>query len=155
MKKFLSKYVEIYTVVTIVISLIIFILKDKTTKSRKMSAILLLVSCVHCWEESKWAGGYFDLILNNFKLKGKVDDNLAYTVLTDLALVASVIPCAIDKVPFKFLSSGMGLFECASHTLGIKMYNMEKPYVPGMYTSWLWGALAIYNLGEQLLNGRE
>ncbi len=151
MKKFLSKYVEIYTVVSVVIALIIFILKDKTSKSRKMSAILLLISCVHCWEESKWAGGYFDLILNNFKLKGKVDDDLAYTVLTDLALLATTTSCLIDKKPFSLLSSGMGLFEFASHTLGIKMYNMEKPYVPGMWTSWIWAAASVYNLGEQLI----
>lgn len=150
MKKFLSKYVEIYTVVTVVISLMIFILKDKTSKTRKISAILMLISCVHCWEESKWAGGYFDLILNNFKLKGKVDDNLAYTVLTDLALLATTVSCVVDKKPFSLISSGMGLFEFASHTLGIKMYNMEKPYVPGMYTSWLWGALSAANIAYQL-----
>jgi len=151
MKKFLSKYVEIYTVVTVVISLIILIFREKASFSRKVSAVLMLISCVHCWEESKWAGGYFDLILNNFKLKGKVDDNLAYTFLTDLALVATATSCIVDKAPYKFLSSGMGLFEFASHTLGIKMYNMEKPYVPGMCTSWIWGAASIWNLVEQLL----
>ncbi len=141
--KLKTKYVEIYTVVTLIVCGTILILKDKMSLSKKLNAILMLISCVHCWEESKWAGGYFDLILNNFKLKGKVDDDIAYTVLTDLALVATLIPCLTDKFPFKYMSAGMGLFECASHTLGIKMYNMEKPYVPGMYTSWLWGIAAI------------
>ena len=144
--KLKSKYVEIYTVATLITVVTILLLKDKSTKGRKMSAILMLISCIHCWEESKWAGGYFDLILNNFKLKGKVDDDLAYTVLTDLALVATLIPCLVDKAPFNKASSAMGLFECASHTLGIKLYNMPSPYVPGMYTSWLWGLLSIYNL---------
>lgn len=146
-KKILSKYVEIYTAVTLVLATsILVIFKEKASPARKMAAILMIISCVHCWEESKWAGGYFDLILNNFKLKGKVDDNLAYTVLTDLALVATTIPCLTDKKPFTYLSSGMGLFEFASHTLGIKMYNMEKPYVPGMWTSWIWAAAAVYRL---------
>ena len=146
MKNLKSKYVEIYTVVTLIVCGTILILKDKMSASKKVNAVLMLISCVHCWEESKWAGGYFDLILNNFKLKGKVDDDLAYTVLTDLALVATLIPCLTDKAPFKYLSSGMGLFECASHTLGIKMYNMDKPYVPGMCTSWIWAAAAIWRI---------
>ena len=144
MKKLLSKYLEIYTVVTAVACGIILIKKEDMPKSKKWAALLLFISCIHAWDESKWSGGYFDLILENFKLKGKVPDDLAYTALTDAALGASLAPCLIDKAPFKYLSAGMGIFEAVTHTAGIKMYN--RKYVPGMYTAWLWAALAAVSL---------
>ncbi len=146
MKKLLTKYIEIYTAFTIIVCALVYIKKDKMSFSKKINAIMLFISCLHCWEESKWAGGYFDLILNKNGLKGKVDDNLAYTVLTDLPLVMFGISWAKDKKPFNLAFSAMGIFEMVSHTAGIKMYNTDKPYVPGMYTSWVWGAVALYNI---------
>ncbi|MBO4446223.1 MAG: hypothetical protein J5782_04685 [Clostridia bacterium] len=144
MKKILSKYLEIYTAVTAILCGITLIRKENASKSKKAAAILLFISCIHAWDESKWSGGYFDLILNNFKLKGKVPDDLAYTALTDAALAACVVPCLTDKAPFKYLSCGMGIFEAVTHTAGIKMYDMK--YVPGMYTAWLWALASAYTL---------
>lgn len=146
MKKLLTKYVEIYTAITIIFCALTYIKKEKMSFHKKVTAVMLLISCLHCWEESKWAGGYFDLILNKNGLKGKVEDNVAYTVLTDLPLVMFAISWAKDKAPFKYAFSAMGVFEMLSHTAGIKMYNMDKPYVPGMYTSWAWGAVALWYL---------
>lgn len=142
MKKLLSKYLEIYAAVTAIVCCITFIRREKVSKSKKAAAVLLFISCIHAWDESKWSGGYFDLILGKFGLKGKIPDDLAYTALTDAALAASVIPCIIDEAPFKYLSIGMGLFECATHTAGIKLYDVDK--VPGIYTAWLWALAAVY-----------
>ena len=140
MKKLLSKYLEIYALVTAIACGIILIRKENMSKSRKWAALLLFISCIHAWDESKWSGGYFDLLLGKLGLKGKIPDDLAYTALTDSALAASVIPCLTDKSPFKYLSAGMGIFEAVTHTAGLKMYN--RKYVPGMYTAWLWATLA-------------
>ena len=140
MKKLLSKYLEIYALVTAIACGIILIGRENMSKSRKWAALLLFISCIHAWDESKWSGGYFDLLLGKLGLKGKLPDDLAYTALTDSALAASVIPCLTDKSPFKYLSAGMGIFEAVTHTAGLKMYN--RKYVPGMYTAWLWATLA-------------
>ena len=144
MKKLLSKYLEIYALVTAIACGVILIRKENMSKSRKWAALLLFISCIHAWDESKWSGGYFDLLLGKLGLKGKLPDDLAYTALTDSALAASVIPCIIDKAPFKYLSAGMGFFECVTHTAGIKLYDVDT--VPGIYTAWLWAALAAISL---------
>ena len=76
MKKLLSKYLEIYALVTAIACGIILIGRENMSKSRKWAAFLLFISCIHAWDESKWSGGYFDLILNKFGMKGKHPANV-------------------------------------------------------------------------------
>ena len=147
MKKVLGKYVELYTVITVVFCTAILILREKVSFHKKVSAVLLFISCVHGWEESKFPGGYFDLLLGKLGLADKLPAELTHPLLGNAPLAAFAVSLLKEEAPFKYAFCFMGLFEMVTHTLGIKLYNnMEKFYVPGIYTGYLWGAVAVWYL---------
>lgn len=104
---------------------------------------------LHEWEESKYPGGFVDLMAANL-LKHKVSQeaaNLSRIPTTTLIIGFTVVPFFFDHVwILVLLPVYLSLFEGIVHVMGIKLMQQPRPYTPGMVT-----ALAEFVLGAACL----
>ena len=138
--KFIKHYsLEIYTVISI--SLITFSaiwIQPDTAQRIILAYVFLFV--LHEWEEGHYPGGFLELIA---KLATGRADGIApeisrgsrlYTGLYLLAL--TMIPYFLHQYTWLVLPAAfLGLLEGFVHIAGIKLFQLKKPYTPGMVTA--------------------
>ena len=138
--KFIKYYsLEIYTLISLLLLTIsaIFIRPD-VTQQIVLAYIFLFV--LHEWEEGHYPGGFIDLIAgvmlggaDNVTLEAKKGSRF-YTGIYLLAL--TFVPFFAHEYTWLVLPAMfLGLWEGFIHIMGIKIFQLKKPYTPGMVTA--------------------
>ena len=113
---------------------------------------------LHEWEETRFPGGFSDLMVKFFGMKADVDQIAkAHIPVAALLLVITFVPFFTQLPLLALVPIYLGLFETFIHLVGIKIHKMNKPYTPGMATGIMLGitsviVLVIYSK-ERLLSG--
>ncbi|MBR1693734.1 MAG: HXXEE domain-containing protein [Lachnospiraceae bacterium] len=113
---------------------------------------------LHEWEETRFPGGFADLMVKFFGVKADADQIAkAHIPVAVLLLVITFVPFFTQNPILSLVPIYLGLFETFIHLAGIKIHKMDKPYTPGMVTGILLGITSVIVLvtysREQLLSG--
>lgn len=147
--KFIRYYsLEVYTLISLLLLTIsaIFI-KPDTAQQIIMAYILLFV--LHEWEEGHYPGGFIDMIAG-VMLGGA--DNVSLEIKKGSRLYTGIYLLSLTFVPFfahRYVwlvlpAVFLGLWEGFIHIMGIKIFQRNKPYTPGMVTAECECALSIF-----------
>lgn len=115
---------------------------------------------LHEWEETRFPGGFADLMVKFFGLKTTPEQlSAAHIPVAVLLLVVTFVPFFTQSGLLSLVSIYLGLFEAFIHIVGIKLHKMQKPYTPGLVTGLMLGAASVCVLisysGQRLLSGSE
>ena len=128
---------------------------------RKIVAVYMLLFILHEWEETRFPGGFANLMTHFFGLSTDRERlEWAHVPVAVLLIVILLIPYVFDSVAmFTLIPAFLGVFEGIIHIVGIKLHKMAKPYTPGMITAvclcaesiWVFWTLA----SRHLVSGRD
>ena len=128
---------------------------------RKILAVYMLLFVLHEWEETRFPGGFADLMIRFFGLSPDRERlEWAHIPVAVLLIVILLIPYLLDSVAMlTLIPAFLGVFEGVIHIVGIKLHKMTKPYTPGMITAvclcaesvWVFWALA----SRHLVSGKD
>ena len=86
-------------------------------------------------EETRFPGGFADLMVKFFRVKASVNQiAAAHIPVAVLLIVITFVPFFTQLPVLALVPIYLGLFETFIHLVGIKLHKMEKPYTPGMVT---------------------
>ena len=128
---------------------------------RKIVAVYMLLFILHEWEETRFPGGFANLMTKFFGLSTDRERlEWAHVPVAVLLIVILLIPYVFDSVAMlALIPAFLGVFEGIIHIVGIKLHKMAKPYTPGMITAvclcaesiWVFWTLA----SRHLVSGRD
>lgn len=133
--------------------------KDLCLIQRIMLGYMFLYT-LHEWEETRFPGGFADLMVKFFGVKTTPDQlAAAHIPVAVLLLVITIVPFFTQLPLLALVPLYLGIFETFIHIAGIKIHKMNKPYTPGMVTGILLGIASVSALivftKEHLLGGSE
>ena len=140
MWRFAKHYaLEIYTVIAMLLIVGVAIFMGELTVIQKFVVFLSFIFILHEWEEGRYPGGFLDLISKHV-LQMDVDKEtmLGSRLVTGVFLfVVTVVPFVwADAIPlFAVTIAVFSIFEGLVHIAGIKLFQLSKPYTPGMATA--------------------
>ena len=140
MWRFAKHYaLEIYTVIAMLLIVGVAIFMGELTVIQKFVVFLSFIFILHEWEEGRYPGGFLDLISEHV-LQMDVDKEtmLGSRLVTGVFLfVMTVVPFLWgDAMPlFVVTLAVFSIFEGCVHIAGIKLFQLSKPYTPGMVTA--------------------
>lgn len=140
MGKFIKHYaLEIYTVIAMLLITLVAMFMDNLTLIQQSAVWASFLCILHEWEEGRYPGGFLDLIQKNV-LQREVDKEtaLASRLITGVFIfVITIVPFFFgDRIPmFAVAMAVFFIFEGCIHVAGIKIFNLSKPYTPGMVTA--------------------
>ncbi len=136
--KFIKYYsLEIFTVIAmIMMCAAVFI---DTNIVQKMSIVFLLIFVLHEWEEQHYPGGFLDHIMDLTGMHVSKEIQRGSRVPTSIYLgVLTMVPFFVSQYPLLIIPAGfLGIWEGIVHLVGIKLFNVDKPYTPGLVTALL------------------
>ena len=157
----LKKYnLEIMTLIFFgVVTICGVFIKDLGFVQRIMLGYMFLYT-LHEWEETRFPGGFSDLMVKFFGVKATPDQLAdAHIPVAVLLLVITLVPFFTKLPLLALVPVYLGMFETFIHLVGIKIHKMNKPYTPGMVTGILLGIASVIVLivftKEHLLSGSE
>ena len=125
---------------------------------RRIMLGYMFLFTLHEWEETRFPGGFADLMVKFFGVKADADlIAKAHIPVAVLLLVITFVPFFTQRPTLSLVPIYLGLFETFIHVVGIKIHKMNKPYTPGMATGIMLGITSVIVLvtysKEQLLSG--
>lgn len=136
-RSFIRKYnLELLTAIMAVVIAITVCLPEPSFV-RKILAAYMLLFILHEWEETRFPGGFTDLMTEYFGISTDREQlECAHVPVSVLLIVILLIPYIFDTVAMlALIPAFLGVFEGIIHIVGIKLHKMEKPYTPGMVTA--------------------
>jgi hypothetical protein len=121
----------------IAVGVLTFLILEWSTMptTQRLVALFFLAITLHEWEETKYPGGFIELMAG----KMGVDPHVPKTALLGVdayILVVVGIPLFFPGVGWMFMAPMfLGLFEAFMHTAGIKLFHRRPPYTPGLATA--------------------
>ena len=140
MGKFIKHYaLEIYTVIAMLLITFVAMFMDNLTVIQQAAVWASFLCILHEWEEGRYPGGFLDLIQKNV-LKRELDKETALgsRLITGVFIfVITIVPFFFgDRIPmFAVAMASFFIFEGCVHVAGIKIFNLDKPYTPGLVTA--------------------
>lgn len=140
MGKFIKHYaLEIYTVIAMLLITFVAMFMDNLTVIQQAAVWASFLCILHEWEEGRYPGGFLDLIQKNV-LKRELDKETALgsRLITGVFIfVITIAPFFFgDRIPmFAVAMASFFIFEGCVHVAGIKIFNLDKPYTPGLVTA--------------------
>lgn len=139
MIKFIKHYaLEIYTVSAMAFIVCTAMLGELST-IQKLVVVDAFLFILHEWEESRYPGGFVDLISQ--LIHTEVSDELKRASRIPagiLLLLLSIVPFIFHDMPmFTMAVATFGIIEGIVHTMGIRLFRMPHFYTPGAATAWL------------------
>ncbi len=137
MWKFIKHYaLEIYTVLAMLFMVATSFMGD-------LSAIQLFVAVfnflfvLHEWEESRYPGGFLELITSLIEKEVPEETRRASRIPTSILIFTMVLlPFFFDDVTlFAMATATFGIFEGFIHVIGIRIFRLKKRYTPGLVTA--------------------
>lgn len=102
--------------------------------------IFIVGITLHEWEETRYPGGFFDLMTRMFGISDVTEQKMGRAhgaVVVAIALFAFV-PFFFANVRWLAMVPGiLGVFEAFVHVAGIRIHHLRRPYTPGMATALL------------------
>ena len=131
--------------------------KDLSLIQRIMLGCMFLYT-LHEWEESRFPGGFMDLMAKFFGVRISSEQAAASHIpVAVFLLVIMLVPFFTQLPILALVPVYLGLFEMFIHIAGIRIHRMKKPYTPGMITGIILGivsaAVLITFSKERLLSG--
>ena len=157
----LKKYnLEIMTVIFFGMIFICLVFNRQLGLIRWIMLGYMFLFTLHEWEETRFPGGFADLMVKFFGVKATPDQiEAAHIPVAVLLLVITFVPFITKQPVLALVPVYLGLFETFIHIVGIKIHKMDKPYTPGMITGIMLGITSVIVLiifsKEQLLSGSE
>ncbi len=108
---------------------------------QKALVFFLLALTLHEWEEMRFPGGFYELMLKKFGVTSatQMQKDFSHGAVVIAIAFFSLIP--IFVWPYAPWIAGipavLGFFEAIIHIVGIKIHHLAKPYSPGMATALL------------------
>ena len=140
MWRFAKHYaLEIYTVIAMLLIVCVAIFMGELTVIQKFVVFLSFLFILHEWEEGRYPGGFLDLISEHvLQMDVDKETKLGSRLVTGIFLfVMTVVPFLWgDAIPlFAVILAVFSIFEGCVHIAGIKLFQLSKPYTPGMVTA--------------------
>ena len=149
MKKFIYKYnLEMLSVFLLFEFILTMVFRNQLSPGRIITGVFAIFIMLHEWEETRWPGGFFELMSGPMGVDlTKVDMGKCHLPTKILILVFSTVPLIFDKVMVVVcVPIVLMLFELFVHIMGIFVHKMKKPYTPGLVTAILMGIWGIYSI---------
>lgn len=139
MMKFIKHYsLEIYTVISMAL-IVVAALIGSLSFIQKMIVIDAFLFILHEWEESRYPGGFADMVSNLIQKDVDMETKLASRLPAGIfLLILTVIPFVFYEAPMIIMAVvTFGIIEGVVHTVGIRLFGRKHFYTPGMITAWL------------------
>lgn len=136
MKNFILKNTfYIVTVLGIITGLYTLINWSSMPVLQRMDGLFFLGITLHIWEESKYPGGFTEMITR--KLNFTQRDPYFGEFITGLYILLIVfIPLFFPNIIFLAMAPMLiGILEVVAHLAAIKMFDMKRFYSPGLLTA--------------------
>lgn len=149
MKKFIYKYnLEMLSVFLLFEFILTMVFRNQLSPGRIITGVFAIFIMLHEWEETRWPGGFFELMSGPMGVDlTKVDMGKCHLPTKVLILVFSTVPLIYDEVMvIIFVPIILMLFELFVHIMGIFVHKMKKPYTPGLVTAILMGIWGTYSI---------
>ena len=116
--------------------------------TQKCAAVMVVVACLHEWEEQRFPGGFLELMAQNMGLSVTDEQRASMLAKPDLMVgVLTFLGFAVRDVPlFACAVILFGLLEGIVHVAGIKLMDLRRPYSPGLVTAELWAVASIVSI---------
>ena len=153
----LKKYnLEIMTLIFFTAVAVCAVFAGKLSLIRRIMLGYMFLYTLHEWEETRFPGGFADLMVRFFGVKTSPDQlAAAHIPVAVLLLVITFVPFFTQLPLLALAPVYLGLFETFIHLAGIRIHKMDKPYTPGMITGIILGIASVITLvlfsKEQLL----
>ena len=140
MWKFMKHYaLEIYTVIAMLLITLVAMFMDNLTVIQQFAVWVSFLCILHEWEEGRFPGGFLDLI-SGYVLQMDIDKEtkLGSRLITAVFIFTiTLVPFFFgDRIPmFAVAMASFCIFEGIIHVVGIKIFQREKPYTPGLVTA--------------------
>ena len=140
MGKFIKHYaLEIYTVIAMLLITLVAMFMDNLTVIQQFAVWVSFLCILHEWEEGHYPGGFLDLISAHvLQMDIDKETKLGSRLVTAVFIFAiTIVPFFFgNKIPmFPVAMAAFCIFEGCIHIAGIKIFNQDKPYTPGLVTA--------------------
>lgn len=128
---------EIYTLISVAFIAFALAIGDLSI-IQKFVLVYVVLFVMHEWEESRFPGGFLNLIVDNILCKEVPEETLSSSRIHTgiLLLVLTIVPFCLDQFAIPILvTASLGIFEGIVHIAFIKLMGLKKPYSPGMVTA--------------------
>ena len=140
MGKFIKHHaLEIYTVIAMLLITLVAMFMDNLTVIQQFAVWVSFLCILHEWEEGRYPGGFLDLISEHvLQMDIDKETKLGSRLITAVFIFTiTLVPFFFgDRVPiFPVAMATFCIFEGCIHIAGIKIFNQDKPYTPGLVTA--------------------
>lgn len=139
MIRFVKFYaLEIYSVLAMLFIVYAAMLGELSV-IQKLVVIDAFLFILHEWEEGHYPGGFVNLIAGMIQIDPSDEVKRASRIPAGiLLLLLSIVPFVYHDVPMvTMVVATFGIIEGFVHTMGIRLFRMERFYTPGAATAWL------------------
>lgn len=116
--------------------------------TQKCAAAMVVIACLHEWEEQRFPGGFLELMAENMGLSVTSEQQASMLAKPDFMVgMLTFLGFAVRGAPlFACAVILFGLLEGIVHLAGIKLMGLKRPYSPGLVTAELWAAASIASI---------
>lgn len=151
-----KKYsLEIFSIIMSLVVIYTVFSWESISFSKQMATVFIVVFTLHEWEENRFPGGFFEIMVQRMGIsREKFDAELAHMIVGILLYVFLLVPYMFDdSMILLMIPVTLGIFEIFMHTFGIFMLKMKKPYTPGLITAIPMASTSFYVIYVTLSNG--
>ncbi len=101
----------------------------------RMVGLFFVGLVAHVWEENRFPGGFAEMITDKLHFTAKSKD-FGEAITMALVVCIAFVPLFFPQVTFLLLAPMLlGVLEAVMHTAMIRVFNLKKPYSPGLATA--------------------
>lgn len=154
MRKFVKYNLEILTVIMFTMVTFTAVLVPDVSVIQKILAVYMLLYTLHEWEESRYPGGFSNIMEGILGRKfSEETKELSHIPVFILLVSILFLPYVFDSViVLALIPVFLGLFEGFVHTMGVKLSNAKKFYTPGMVTAYCLFAFSVFVICYFVMN---
>ena len=114
---------------------------DVMPAGQKALGLFVAGIVLHEWEETRFPGGFFELMMKKFGVEGYSEEQvgLAHGCVAIAIVLFAFVPFLLwEQAPWLAgVPAILGFFEAVIHIAGIRIHDLKRPYSPGMATALL------------------
>ena len=102
---------------------------------QKMVGLFFSAIILHVWEETRWPGGFTEMITKKLNFTHQ-NPHFGEFITGTYVILIVFVPLFFPSVVFLSLAAILlGVLEAIAHTVAIKMFDGRKYYSPGLVTA--------------------
>jgi len=136
MKNFIVKNtLYLVTALSVIVAIYVIIRWSAMPVLQRMVCIFFIGLVLHLWEESKFPGGFTDMITKSLNFT-QSNPHFGENITVIYVLIITFIPLFFPMVVFLAVAPMMlGILELVAHLIAIKMNVSKRFYSPGLITA--------------------